>query len=366
MSCFTPEQYNKCTLALETFSWVETANMLRQIAATPRLKPYPTAPIVRQLQNLNIIASRDVGQSKVAYEVLQKIEANDLCHELVLAMHQWRPFDKDVTELVRQFSALPVVDTSREVELERLIRITQEQFLDPVVWAKRFGPIRYRVCRVERGDPKSKAAGEGFGTAFLVARDVVLTNHHVIDPVLRGSDAANKIIFGFDRITNSDPASVGSNCGLKSPSRQETWLIAKDKDLDYALLRLDQAIGDAPIVVSSGDESGKGKAAKRGWFKLSRSGADEIKVDDSQLIIQHPKGMSLKMDIGKVDQLSETRIQYNISTMPGSSGSPCFDRELRVVALHHAGSFAFNQGILINAIVDDLMQKNVDGEVEIV
>ena len=340
--------------------------MLRQIAAAPRLKPYPTAPIVRQLQNLNIIASRDVGQSRVVYEVLQKIEATSLCHELVLAMHQWRPFDKDVTELVHQFSALPIVDTSREVELERLIRITQEQFLDPIVWAERFGPIRYRVCRVEHGDPKSKVAGEGFGTAFLVAPDVVLTNHHVINPVLRGSDAANEIIFGFDRITNNDPTSIGPNCGLKRPTKQEAWLIAEDKDLDYALLRLDQAIGKAPIVTSPGGRFGEGKAAIRGWFELSQSGADEIKVDDSQLIIQHPDGMPLKMDIGKVDQLSETRIQYNTSTMPGSSGSPCFDRELRVVALHHAGAFAFNEGIPINAIVDDLMQKNVDGEVEIV
>ena len=363
MGCFTPEQFNKCTLALEGFTWIETANMLRQIASSPRLVPYPNAPIVRQLQNLNLIVSRDANQSKVAFEVLQVIEANDFCFELVQSMHQWHPFDQNINDLLEGFKKLPVAEPDRGVEVERLLRITRDQFLNPVLWAERFGPIRYRVCRVELGNPKAAVAGQGFGTAFLVGPDLVLTNHHVIEPVLSGKYSANQIILGFDRVEGSDSAIAGPHCGLKRPAKQSAWLVAMSESLDYALLKLSKAMGDEPIVATSGGGS-EGQAAKRGWFELSVSGADEIKLDDSQLIIQHPDGLPLKMDMGIVTKLTDTRIRYNTSTMPGSSGSPCFDRELRVVALHHAGASTFNQGIPMSAILDDLEEKGKDSLVK--
>jgi V8-like Glu-specific endopeptidase len=54
---------------------------------------------------------------------------------------------------------------------------------------------------------------------------------------------------------------------------------------------------------------------------------------------------------------NRTRVQYRTNTLPGSSGSPCFNIDWQLVALHHSGDPAdvaragFNQGIPMAAIV---------------
>jgi V8-like Glu-specific endopeptidase len=53
--------------------------------------------------------------------------------------------------------------------------------------------------------------------------------------------------------------------------------------------------------------------------------------------------------------------------MPGSSGSPCFNANLELVALHHAGDPTvpweqpeWNQAIPVQNIVADLIAQGVD------
>ena len=58
------------------------------------------------------------------------------------------------------------------------------------------------------------------------------------------------------------------------------------------------------------------------------------------------------------------RVQYVTSTLPGSSGSPVFNDEWDVIALHHAGGwlpegetslvYFRNEGIAMRAILKDL------------
>jgi hypothetical protein len=63
---------------------------------------------------------------------------------------------------------------------------------------------------------------------------------------------------------------------------------------------------------------------------------------------------------------NRTRVRYRVNTEPGSSGSPCFDRNWDIVALHHAGAYKddakdrFNQGIPIGRIVADLRSQGID------
>jgi endonuclease G len=71
-------------------------------------------------------------------------------------------------------------------------------------------------------------------------------------------------------------------------------------------------------------------------------------------------------------------LQYVADTMDGSSGSPVFNQNWEVVALHHSGAphppddlpslakkawkgkFRVNEGIPIRAILDDLRAKGLD------
>ncbi len=358
MPCFTPDQRTKCDNVLLSLTYIETANVLRAVAGTPKVQAYPHAPITRELQNLPQIVALAANAAQVSYAVLNKIEANSLCREFVIELHKWRPFDAEMTELVREFNELPVVEPDRKPRLEQLVRITVDQFLNPVDWAASFGPIRYAVCRVEHlPGPRPDATG------FLVSADTVLTNHHVIEPVLNGTLPASNFTLGFDRIEYRGKELSGPTYGLMEPGDRNQWLVAENEELDYAVIKLDKPAGDEPLVNAGG---GDGQAAKRGWLKLSLDGSQAIRNGDDQLIFQHPNGLPLKMDIGRVESQTPTRVKYDTSTMPGSSGSPCFDRKLRVVALHHAAiGSARNQGIPVKAIVDDLKSKQKDNEVDI-
>ena len=60
--------------------------------------------------------------------------------------------------------------------------------------------------------------------------------------------------------------------------------------------------------------------------------------------------------------VGQNRVQYPTDTMPGSSGSPVFDSDWNVVALHYSGGklrepgtngiYYRNEGIHINAVID--------------
>ena len=148
------------------------------------------------------------------------------------------------------------------------------------------------------------------------------------------------------------------------PAQRDGWLLAMSETdgLDYALLRLDAPAGDLPIVADARDPA----AAQRGWLSLSARGSQELAKGAPLLIFQHPDGMPLRLDIRSVDAVSATRVAYTTNTMKGSSGSPCFDRELRLCALHRAGpDGVLNQGVPVAAILADLEQNGLKDEVTV-
>ena len=65
---------------------------------------------------------------------------------------------------------------------------------------------------------------------------------------------------------------------------------------------------------------------------------------------------------------NKTRVRYKNNTMGGSSGSPCFNADFQVVALHHSGdprtkgSAEYNEGIPCRAIRALLKSRGKDVE----
>jgi V8-like Glu-specific endopeptidase len=226
--------------------------------------------------------------------------------------------------------------------------------LDVQVWLGRLLEIEHRVCRVEYG-------GNPLGTGFLVGPDAVLTNWHVIKDV-KAEGRLTEVGCRFDYVKLPNgvpnpgqlvPLRPDESClTFSSYSQAETTANPEEppptaEELDFALLHLENAVGQQPA-----------NGAKRGWVTLPNA-ALPLATDAPLLIVQHPDGepMKLAMDTQAVigPNANSTRIKYRTNTEPGSSGSPCFTMDWDIVALHHYGdpqwqAPLFNQGVPIQLI----------------
>jgi hypothetical protein len=191
------------------------------------------------------------------------------------------------------------------------------------------------VAKVVRADGSS-------GTGFLIDRNTLITNHHVLPDATSAASAT--VLFDFQQTVE----------GLDEPAtevrlRPDTFFAASPAADD-----------DWTAVALEGDAN-----ARWGALELGRA---TVKVGDRVNIIQHPGGgyKQLSFYANTVAFVGERRMQYLVDTMPGSSGAPVFDRGWNLVAIHHMGgwlaepggppsrTFYRNQGIVIDALVAGL------------
>jgi hypothetical protein len=260
-------------------------------------------------------------------QLIQWAEAKGKTKDLLLAAV------KEVPGNVQLRAAKEAVLGADELDdLEKIVSRNPTIFSNPDAWRHAMIQSEWTVCRVEMPE------GKALGTAFLVAADVVLTNDHVAKLLARPASA--RFRFGF-----REPADEGTTYGLAT-----SWEIhsSPDDKLDYAFLKLSGRAGEGPI----GDFQ---DAPQRGWLKLQKT---DVGASQGLFILQHPGGNTLKMAYGGVKGRSGAWVEYEVDTLPGSSGSPVFNNKWELVALHsRAGMGQFNKGIAIAAIVDDLPKE---------
>jgi hypothetical protein len=236
------------------------------------------------------------------------------------------------------------------MKLERVVR--DAGHADVNLWAAQLVASGRRVCRISYQVP----GGVVRGTGFLVAKDLVLTNYHVVEHVLEGKADADMVRLAFGYAETMGGLSAGEKYGLAAD-----WIVAHAPysqadlavdaglpaagELDFALLRLDKPAGDA-----------EGPAGKRGWFDFGALPAP-ARDDAIVFVLQHPDGKPLKQSIGvRKESQTPLRLRYDADTEPGSSGAVVLDQRLDPVALHHAGDpdskikARFNQGIPLERI----------------
>lgn len=270
---------------------------------------------------------------------------------------------------LRAFLSTPGVTTpDRQKSLERIVNAAH-MFYNPVSWAQHLSVAIRRVCRISI--PLS-TGGTAYGTGFLVGPDAVLTNYHVVQPLLQGKAVHANIRLLFDYMTDT---SGFNSSGVSAQLVDDEWLLDQSPydstdnvsgsaklpssdNLDYALLRI------------RFNESGvQADNVPRGWFSLTDVPSDWPSGSDAPLLIlQHPSGDPLSLAFESNANLqvnaNQTRVRYNVNTLGGSSGSPCFTATWQLVALHHAGDpgyqpFAkYNQGIPLRAIVERIVKGN--------
>jgi effector-associated domain 1 (EAD1)-containing protein/trypsin-like peptidase len=312
----------------------------------------------------------------VVLDVVRRSEQEGWTGDLVAAARETRPRNPTMAAAAELIGLAVAVPARRR--LERMID-DAAGMLDPVQWRGRLGQIETQICRIELPVP----GGSIYGTGFLVGPDEVMTNQHVIAALVDGQAelARARLRFDFKRLSDGVTVNQGTEFGLDP----DEWLIAaappsevddlpdpgdrlpEPGALDYALLRVatapgDQTVGDKPVA----DNPPPGAPA-RGWIALDT--AVELTDPSPIFVLQHPQGDPVKLAVGPIHQANGngTRIRHGANTESGSSGSPCFDISLNLIALHHSGDPNFdpahkpgyNEAIPINAIVSHLGEAGV-------
>lgn len=306
--------------------------------------------------------------------LIETAEARDQVPQVVAAARATNPTN---TALVRAAHALGISPSSALGPGFEVLINEAAGFMDVSVFLARLGEIEGRVGRIEYEDGGKPVA---VGTAFLVAPELVLTNFHVVEQVRRrGVDLkACRVRFDHRVLPDGKTLNAGRTVSFAPSSAvvDESPVSPLDTEplpgsdpapdhLDYALVRLAEAIGELPLGPESVTEG-----PPRGWITVpaepaapaDASPAPGVMPGSPLWIMQHPSGAPLKLAFAEAGVESVngngTRVRHRVNTLPGSSGSPCFDRELRVVAMHHYGEKhaapRFNQAVPITAIRDRL------------
>lgn len=191
-------------------------------------------------------------------------------------------------------------------------------------------------------------SGQGIASGFMISPGLFMTNNHVF---ASPTDARSGLIqFDYELDDKKRP-------------RQTT-----EFELDPSALFLTSAENDLDFTIVAVGRRASGRAMLEdfGFCPLSAA-SDKHKLGEYVSIVQHPDGdyKQLVLRENQITHRGTNVLHYETDTNPGSSGSPVFNDQWEVVALHHTGAPALeiedehgrrlpdqvNEGIRISAIV---------------
>jgi hypothetical protein len=189
--------------------------------------------------------------------------------------------------------------------------------------------------RRARAVVRVQCADGSLGSGFMIAGDLLVTNHHVLADQ---DDAGGATVhFNYQKTVEGHDADV------------------EEARLDPGAFFATSVDDDCTIVKALGSPTTR-------WGALDLLPAS-IREDDRVNIIQHPGGEQKQLSFfhNLVVYVGEGRVQYLTDTLPGSSGSPVFDKDWNLVALHHSGGwipepgargrFFRNEGIHVDRLI---------------
>ncbi|MEU1194469.1 serine protease [Streptomyces sp. NPDC005859] len=197
--------------------------------------------------------------------------------------------------------------------LERVIGLTMDlqpwSFLPRGV---RAGATVARISILRNGLERPHATG------FMVSPRLLLTNHHVFP----NAETVRLCFLEFNAQVTIDNA---RDAPIRYELDPDTFFTA-DERLDYALVAVKPAVdGRLPGEIF-------------GWNRLIID-QGKIVVNDPVNVIGHPMGRLKEIavrDNALVQRLDDF-LHYRTDTEPGNSGSPVYNDQWEVVALHHQG-----------------------------
>jgi hypothetical protein len=320
----------------------------------------------------------DGPMKDMAFDLLGTAEREGWTVDLIREGYQFNPRNQELLKVYQKYglsagvsaqqSGVVVPDVRSVTDgLEKTIKARLPTF-DFAVWREKMALVEGRVCRVE-------IDRNAAGTGFLVGPDAIFTNYHVIKSVLTNATPPAKVACRFDYKVLADKSRVegvviglhptdwkldfSPNSAAEDTRTPESPPPTPD-ELDYALVRVARRVGDEPSAPKGGAE-----APRRGWLTIPDT-APVFLPRMPLMIAQHPDGKPLKLAVDTESVISvnanQNRVRYATNTEAGSSGSPVFDLDWNLVALHHLGDpaydhpAAYNQGVPIDKIRDRIVK----------
>ncbi len=274
------------------------------------------------------------------------------------AMHQ-QMLDELIAEARKEFPKDKLLAMAEE---KRLLAVESPP-IDDANWLADEGELEVLtkgintlrpISFLERGVEVAKSvarvvlqSGES-GSGFLIKDNLLVTNAHVL-PRAKAAAKAH-VEFNYQETIEGLHAQVTKYNLLPD----EVFLTSPQES---------QGGDDWTVVRVAGDPNSI-------WGQLPLREAQPKKKDEV-IIIQHPGGGSKQIALSHniVAYAGPRRLQYLTDTQKGSSGSPVFNLNWQLVALHHAGglvrepgttnSYYRNQGIHINLLFNALSKAGL-------
>lgn len=236
-------------------------------------------------------------------------------------------------------------------------------FLELALAVSRFvGRINIKISRTQ---------SVGFGTGFMVSPRLLLTNNHVLSTKQDALHSEVEFDYQYNRFGRMLP--------VVNYSLEPNTFFITNRELDFTLVAVSQKAVQADVELKN-----------YGWSRLIGEEGKAL-IGDSLNIIQHPRGEAKQLSLrsNQLLNLLDNFAHYETDTEPGSSGSPVYNDQWEVVALHHSGvpkmkdgqliavdgsvwregiddidklAWVANEGIRISRIVNYIKQQNLSSE----
>jgi hypothetical protein len=216
-------------------------------------------------------------------------------------------------------------------------------------------PLSFLEAGLEKARPVARVVcPRGVATGFLMRRNLLITNHHVIASAEEAKQATVQFIH------QETPDGLATQIEEFELAPEDGFATSPlEGGDDWTAVRLAIGKGDARRV---GDFTG----ATYSGTVVAMNGITGL------CIIQHPGGLPKHISLyhNLAVFVGCDRLQYLTDT-PVSSGAPVFDSRWRLVALHHSGGsltepvskgkrlYFRNEGIHINAIIKGLAERGL-------